>query len=378
MQRLTASIDGKRFSSRIVCLTPLGPLGRELQADRRITVESLDCASIFDVPQTLYRLTKLVRSFKPDIIQTWLYHADFLGTFASIFYPKSVLVWNIRNSDLSPENRLSWRVLTSVLARLSRLPDGIVSNSVAGVDAHMRYGYTPEQWAHIPNGWSVADETPTAKLRSEQRHLLGLPKNSVLIGWVGRLAKQKDIGCFLTAVSLLHNRLPHLKFVLIGKNLKLDTVKLREALRNTDVRNRLIFLGEQSDVPSLLPALDAVTLTSAYGEGSPNSIGEAMAAGLPVITTDVGDARRLTPNGNWIVPPRSPEALAEAWIALARLAPEDRARLGDENRTWIDNNYSLRLMDRRYEDLYTMLMRPRTKVAVPDSADESESRVLIR
>ena len=378
MKQLTASIDKNRFSSRIVCLTPLGPLGRELKADRRIAVESLDCASTFDVPRTLYRLAKLIRSFKPDIIQTWLYHADFLGTLASAFHRDSVLVWNVRNSDLSQENRLSWRILTSVLARLSRVPDTIVANSIAGIDAHAQYGYATARWTHIPNGWSVAAETPTPKLRTERRHLLGLPKSGVLIGWVGRLAKQKDIGSFLTAVSLLHNRLPQMKFVLIGKNLKPDMAELKAALRNTDVRNRLIFLGEQSDVPSLLPALDAVTLTSAYGEGSPNSIGEAMAAGLPVITTDVGDARRLTPHGNWIVPPRSPEDLAAAWIALAHLAPEERARLGDENRNWIENNYSLKLMDGRYEDLYATLMQQRTKAAVPDSADESESRVFIR
>jgi len=358
LKRLTNSMDARRFSSRIVSILPLGPLGDELRAEN-IYVDTLNCRTLSDLPRALWQLRRLVQFAQPDVIQTWLYHADLFGTLASFSHPKSLLLWNVRNSDLSEERRFGWRLLTTILARMSGLPDSIVSNSIAGIESHRAHGYKARQWVHIPNGWAVADQIPTQELRQQQREIFGLPTNDVLIGLVARFAKQKDLGCFLSAVSLLHNRCPNLKFVLIGRDLIPATPGFREALRDVGVQDRLIFLGEQPNVESLLPALDAVTLTSAYGEGLPNSIGEAMATGLPVITTDVGDASRLTPVGNWIVPPRSPEALADAWIALAHLEPAARAAIGERNRQWIESHYSVEQMHSWYEELYATLMQPR-------------------
>jgi glycosyltransferase involved in cell wall biosynthesis len=355
LKRLTNSIDPGRFSSRIVSILPLGPLGDELRAEN-IYVDTLNCRTIFDLPRALWQLTRIVRWAQPDILQTWLYHSDILGTLASFSCPQSHLLWNVRNSDLSAEKRFSWKVLTGLLARMSRLPDCIVSNSVSGIEAHTKYGYNARRWIHIPNGWRVADSVPTAALRRKQRQVFGLPNDGILVGLVARLAKQKDFGCFLSGVSLLHNRFPGLKFVLVGKGLTPGMPQFKDALMNPGVQDRLIFLGEQDDVQSLLPALDAVTLTSAYGEGLPNSIGEAMAAGLPVIATNVGDTSRLAAEGNWIVPPKSPEALADAWIALASLEPDARATIGKNNRSWIENYYSIEQMGALYERLYAALV----------------------
>jgi glycosyltransferase involved in cell wall biosynthesis len=77
-----------------------------------------------------------------------------------------------------------------------------------------------------------------------------------------------------------------------------------------------------------------------------------------VIATDVGDVSRLTPDGNWVVPPRSPEALADAWIALAHLELDARAAIGERNRHWIESHYSVEQMHSWYEELYGTLMQP--------------------
>jgi glycosyltransferase involved in cell wall biosynthesis len=357
LKRLVESMDARRFSSRIVSILPLGPLGQELKAEH-IHVDTLNCATIADIPRAVWQLRKIILTTEPDVIQTWLYHADLLGTFASFLRKQGRLVWNVRNSDLSQEKRTDWQVLTSLLALTSGLPDCVVSNSMAGIECHIKRGYRTSQWSHIPNGWKVEDCVPTVERRRRQRHIYGLPADDALIGLVARRARQKDFGCFLSAVALLHNRCPGLKFVLIGKDVSEGKQEFKDALTNTGVRDRLIFLGEQANVASLLPALDAVTLTSAYGEGMPNSIGEAMAAGLPVVATDVGDVRRLVVDGNWIVTPKSPEELANAWIALAGLEPATREAIGERNRTWIKENYSVEHMREHYEALYTWVMQP--------------------
>jgi glycosyltransferase involved in cell wall biosynthesis len=357
LKRLVERMDTRRFSSRIVSILPLGPLGKELRAEH-IHVDTLDCETIGEIPRAFWQLRRIIRSSEPDIIQTWLYHADLLGTLASLLCTQSRLVWNIRNSDLSQEKRIDWQAITSLLALMSRLPDGIVSNSVAGIESHIKRGYRTPRWGHIPNGWNVEDCVPTAERRRKQREIYGLPTDDVLIGLVARRAQQKDFGSFLSAVALLHNRRPGLKFVLIGRDVSEGNQEFKDALTNISVQERLIFLGEQANVASLLPALDAVTLTSAYGEGMPNSIGEAMAAGLPVIATDVGDVRRLVIDGNWLVAPKSPEELASAWITLAGLEPDARAAIGERNRNWIEASYTIEHMSEQYEELYAQLMQP--------------------
>ena len=367
LKRLVGSMDAGRFSSHIVSILPLGPLGCELKAEGN-HVDTLNCSTLADVPRALWRLIRFVRSKRPDIIQTWLYHADLIGTLASLSHPDSMLLWNVRNAGLEAEKRFSWRVLTVLLAGMSKLPHSIVSNSVAGIESHAKLGYRPHGWAHIPNGWDASDQVPTPEQRQGQRALFGLPKSDTLIGWVGRFAMQKDPTTFLSAVSLLHNRYPNLRFVLAGKDLAPSTQPFRDAMQNVGFRDRLIFLGEVGNVDALLPALDAMTLTSAYGEGLPNSIGEAMAAGLPVIATDVGDVRRLSVDGNWIIPPKCPEALVEAWIAFANLDSSSRATIGERNRNWIRTHYSIEQMSSYYEGLYAKLWdsTPIRRSEVPD------------
>jgi glycosyltransferase involved in cell wall biosynthesis len=380
LKRLIGSTDTQRFSSKVVSLLPLGPLGNELRAEG-IDVASLNCRTLLDVPRALWHLSKIIRWTQPDVIQTWLYHADFFGTLTSFSRRNVQLVWNVRNSDLSEEKRFSRRALTWLLALMSGRADGIISNSIAGIDSHTRLGYKARQWAHIPNGWQIADQVPTPELRRAQREKFGLPTDDILIGLVARPAKQKDFECFFSAVSLLHNRMPNLKFVLIGRDVTPAMNECRCFLNNSDILNHLIFLGEQANVQSVLPALDAMTLTSAFGEGLPNSIGEAMAAGLPVICTDVGDVKRLVTDRNWIVPPKTPEALTNAWVTLAQLEPTIRATIGESNRNWIKSHYSIEQMQTKYDDLYAMLVQARlagaSSIALEDKA-KAPARAIIQ
>ncbi len=355
-------MDASRFSSTVVSIISPGPLSNEIKA-AGINVESLDCSQIGHVPLAVWRLAKIIRRVKPDIVQTWLYHADMIGTLASFVRPQCRLVWNIRCSDLTDEKRLSWRVLRFCLAQISRAPNCIIANSVAGIKAHTDAGYRPRRWVHIPNGWSLASHASRAAgARDELRRSFGLPAADMLIGFPAHLRKQKDFESFFAAVELLQDHCPNLKFVLIGANVSEEQGEISRFLQNGRIRDRLIFLGEQAGLERLLPALDAVTLTSAYGEGMPNVIGEAMAAGLPVVATNVGDVGRLVLEQNSVVPPRVPQALADKWIALANLNPMARAAIGERNRARIEARYSIESMVGQYESLYTALVTPQSAI----------------
>jgi len=116
-------------------------------------------------------------------------------------------------------------------------------------------------------------------------------------------------------------------------------------------------LGERRDITRLLAAIDIVSCSSAYGEGTPTSIGEALATGIPCVVTAVGDAPLLVGEAGLVVPPRTPLLLAQAWEQLIQAGPEQRADLGRTARERIRSQYSLEAMVGQYEHLYSAMKK---------------------
>jgi glycosyltransferase involved in cell wall biosynthesis len=104
-----------------------------------------------------------------------------------------------------------------------------------------------------------------------------------------------------------------------------------------------------------MAALDILSLSSAFGEGFPNAIGEAMACEVPCVVTDVGDSAEIVGDAGLVVPPRNPTAMAEAWETLLAKSPEERRVLGRAARERIARNFSLDVVTRQYEILYAGL-----------------------
>jgi glycosyltransferase involved in cell wall biosynthesis len=123
-------------------------------------------------------------------------------------------------------------------------------------------------------------------------------------------------------------------------------------LEQHGVRERFLLLGARGDMPRVLAALDLATLSSAYGEAFPLSIGEAMACGIPSVVTDLGDCAHLVGETGRVVPPRNPEALARAWEDILSLEPDARARLGLAARERIATHFALPRIAERYLALY--------------------------
>jgi glycosyltransferase involved in cell wall biosynthesis len=118
---------------------------------------------------------------------------------------------------------------------------------------------------------------------------------------------------------------------------------------------KLHLLGARSDIATIMPALDICTLTSAFGEGVPNVLGEAMACRVPCVATDVGDTRALVGETGRIVPPGDPEALARQWLELIEMGRDKRLELGAAARERIRSGFDLAAVVGRYEQYYVGL-----------------------
>jgi len=360
--KLVTRMDRAHFHNRVVSLLPPGPLAEPLAA-AGISVDSLGMRRGLPSPGAFLKLRGLVRQDGLDLIQTWLYHADLLGTLAAASRRNLALAWNVRCSlmDMSDYNWLS-RGVRALLAGLSTRPDAVVVNSRAGMAAHARLGYHPRRWELIPNGFDTEQFAPRPEARTRLRAELGLPPDALAIGLPARFDPMKDHASFLTAAVSVSRCLPAARFVLIGRGLDSANAALTPLLASAELAERVLLLGERDDMPNVLNALDVAVLSSAYGEGFPNALGEAMACGVPCVTTDVGDAASLVGDTGRTVPARSPGALAQAIVDLCEVNAECRAALGRRARQRVADRYSLSAITRQYEDLYQDLLGRRNAV----------------
>lgn len=356
LYRLVSRIDHQRFHNVVVVMTNVGSVGDKILATG-IPVYSLRMRRGIPSLSAVYRLNHILKRERPHIIQTWLYHADLLGLLVAQLSRMKCVAWNVRcsNMDMRQYSRLSsWSV--HLCAKLSWLPAVVVVNSEAGRLFHSTLGYRPRRWAVIPNGFDLEQFAPDAQIRMQVRNELGIPQQAILIGLVARLDPMKDHTTFFCAAGKLGRTDPSVQFLLVGEGIIPTTTMLSQLVSQEGLKGRVHLLGSRSDIPRLIAALDIASSSSSYGEGFPNVVGEAMACGVPCVVTDVGDSAKIVGETGIVVPPRSPELLAEGWRKLIEMGPEGRQRLGYAARERIRQNYSIESVVSQYENLYVSLI----------------------
>lgn len=348
------------LEQHVISLTDAGPVAAELRS-AGVEVFALGlspmCPRLFE----LCRLVRLLQRLKPNVVQTWMYHADLVGGLAARLAGIRAVAWNIRNNDLSPEktNPRTRRVV-GWLARLSRwLPKRIVCCSEAARETHVALGYADDLFTIIPNGFDLHRFKPDAGARASVRAELGLAPDTPLIGLIARLDPQKNHAGFLVAAGMLHRLRPDVHFLLAGRDVVSDNPQLREWANAADITDVLHLLGECHDIPRLSASLDIATSSSSWGEAFPNVLGEAMACGVPCVATDAGDAALILGDSGHVVPREDMAALAGAWRELLDLPASERAVLGLAARERIVRHFDLERIADRYAALYRDMMEKR-------------------
>ena len=204
----------------------------------------------------------------------------------------------------------------------------------------------------IPNGFDLTAFLPDLAARFAVREEFGLAEDTLLIGHVARHHPMKGHTSVLKAARLVVSRYPDARFLLIGLNVSKDNSGLMAQIDTLKLRNNVVLAGERKDMPRLVAAMDLALSASEWGEGFPNVIGEAMAAGVPCVVTDVGDSASVVGDCGLVVPSGDSEALAAAICHMLALEPERRQQIGRDARARVREKFSIERVGQMYLDLY--------------------------
>lgn len=340
----------------VISLTTLGEVGPMLQA-RGISVIPLGMSGIFGALHGLIRLVRELRHAKPDIVQTWMYHADLFGGVAARLVGVRKVIWGVRTTDINKGGSKSTILIRKFCAWLSgSVPTIIVCAAQASRKAHIKAGYSSSRMVVVPNGFDIEALVATAQERQILRMTHGVSNDELLVGSLGRFNQVKDHPTFIRAAGILAKQYDNVKFLLVGRDLDCNNLQLMAEIKSTGYEDRFVLLGERHDVAACLKAMDIFCLHS-LTEGFPNVLGEAMSMALPCVTTDVGDAAFLIGETGTVVPAHSPVELSKALAQLLASSPEARLEIGKNANQRIIDNFTMKCAEHKFKNIYDALHR---------------------
>ena len=345
---LATALPALGFSVSVVTFYGGGALEEQLRA-AGVSVHHIEKRGRWDVVRFGMRLASVLRGLRPQVIHSYLGPPNIL---AAALRPRcSRLVWGMRASDMNLRHYdWTWRVVARAERALSGFPDRIIANSYAGRDHAIAGGFPAASIDVIANGIDTDHFRPdlaAGQLVRKEWRISG-----PLIGLVARLDPMKDHTTFLRAARLLSDQRPDVRFVCVGRGEPEQARHLREQAGALGVSRQVIWAGERRDIPSVLNAIDVATLCSAFGEGFPNAVGEAMACGVPCVVTDVGDSKIVVGEDGVVVPRGDPAALADAWHGVLSMRPEERMARATSSRNRVLERFSKEAMVMRTAALY--------------------------
>jgi glycosyltransferase involved in cell wall biosynthesis len=342
---LAARLEPRRWRPAVFCL---GGPGRLVELIRQAGIPC-DCLGVNrrNPVQAIVRLVRRLRQFKPEIVQSFMFHANLASRLAA---PWANCPWVLGGIRVA-EHQKRWHLL------VDRLTAPLSTGSVCVSQGVLRFScevarLDPARLTVIPNG---IDPRPFDIAVATPRTTIGVPDNAHLALYIGRLDPQKGLPDLLSAAETVISQRSDWHLALAGDGPSRPWL-LNQLGKHTQLRERIHWLGRCDNVPDLLKSANVLVHASLW-EGMPNVVLEAMAARLPVIGTAVEGTEDLVLPGQtgWLVPPRNSEALSHALLEAAD-SPERCHRYGDAGRRRVEQEFSLEATVMAYERLWAGIL----------------------
>lgn len=346
--RMMAQLNRDRYNALVCCLLGRGVIADEIEG-ASIEVVSLAMKGKLDL-RALFRLFKLLKKGNFVVIHSHLFHANVIGRIVG----KLARIPIIISVEHNPIAEGTLRHLVDKLSAVSADKVIAVSEAVRKFTVN-QVGIESMKVLTIYNGVDLSEKHPARIDILERKKRIGIDPLRPVVGTVSRLDEMKGAEYFVRATAKVRAENPATLFLIVGDGP--ERAELEQLAQRMNIAESLILTGYRADIPEVLSTIDLFVLPSLY-EGLPTAALEAMAMAKPVIATHVGGTPEVVEDKvtGLLVPPRDPEALAEAIITL--LQDRERAKaMGRAGRERVERYFSVERMVQQTEALYEELIR---------------------
>lgn len=328
-----------------------------------ISVNVVDMKSYSNPISGLIALRKQIQTLRPQLIHSWMYHANIA---TSLVAPRNVpIIWGIHHALQNfKEESKSLKLLIHLGKLLSRNKNVVrlIFVSQSSKEHHLKIGYPKKKSEVIFNGVDTSEYFPSEDLRKQRRAALSIDQNTMVIGSFGRYHPIKDHSNLLRALSIVRTQLPELRFqvLLAGTGIEPSNENLVNLLRQNHVFDVTQLAGPQTEMCSLYNAIDLYVLSS-KSESLPNVLAESLACQTPIVTTDVGDAKMMTPDPDYCAQPNDSDDLAKQISRFLMLDRQTVSEMKTRARQFVIANFNLESTMTNHQILYEKASREWTK-----------------
>ncbi len=353
LYRLVTNFEKENYTHRVISLTSGGTLLKQFE-EAKVEVTQFDFKK--NPFKQFWKLSIYIKSIKPDIVNTWMYHANIIGGIAARFAGIKKIIWGLRTTDANKGSKIFTKVIRRIGGFLSYLiPKIIICVADAAKQSHIKIGYSAKKMIIINNGFDIYDLKFREKSRQNFRKELGYKPNHVVVGSVGRFNKAKDHRNFIKAAGIAAKKNSNIRFLIIGKGISKKNKELFDWIKTENIQKKVNLIEERMDISNCLSSMDVFCLHSSR-EGFPNALAEAMLVGLPCVSTNVGDVDLLLNDIGIVVKKEDSFSLAQGILKLVLLNHEEKEAIASRSRKKICDNFSIKAICNQYESAYSSVL----------------------
>lgn len=289
----------------------------------------------------VFKLRKLIKKLAPQTIQCWMYHANVFTSLSVLgVKQRPNIIWSIHHSLASlNEESIATKISLFLSKVLVKNIEGIIYCAYSSESQHKDYGIAHKNSYVIANGVFLDKFQLNPELHQP-----------ITIGFAGRYHTAKGYPYLFETMGLLKEQ--NIVFKIAGGGASLDNPEVKALFEQFGLdENKVHLLDQVSDMPAFYQSVDAFLMTS-ITEGFPNVLVEAMASGLPCISTDVGDAKYIVQDLGVIVPSRNVQALADAVLAYVQKTEAEKLTLKQTTRQRVEQNFSIEKVSQQYVQVW--------------------------
>ena len=305
-----------------------------------------------DLIKKILKLRKFIKKQNPDIIQSWMYHSNFITLFFSKRFYEN-LFWNIRHSELNLQISKKKTILISIICGLFSkiVPKKIIYCSEKSINFHVdQHFYCKNKTSLIYNGYNDKVYYPSKYLNLRFRKKNKINKSDIVLGFAGRYAKQKNIYSILIAFSKIVKKDNNVYLCMVGKDINFSNKELTSLIVELKIKKKVILLKEQKNLLEFYNGIDLLILMS-HSESFPNVVAEAMLCSTPVLSSNVGCSRKIINNCGFVIENNDHPSITKhikKSIDILKNKKQFWQTLKVNSRKQIKNNFSIKKMTTLY------------------------------